>query len=581
MYCPISHKDQHTFQDHQGRLEYVLSRIERCAKTNPTVEEDAKPTQVATPQTPRHRDALSKKAPITPRHRVTVTGKPFTPRTLRTPSTPSTVPTIYNAARQLFVRSANPGRLVGRDDERKELDAFITKAIDSGSGGCMYVSGPPGTGKSALVNEVCGDLEEVDWVKKAYVNCMSVKSSTDIYGKLIEDLCESLDDLEGDEMQVLWKMFLPEKGASRTVYVVTLDEIDHLLTLDLEILYTLFEWSLQRSSHLVLVGIANALDLTDRFLPRLKARNLKPRLLPFLPYTAPQVSSVVTTRLRSLISANGSAAPDYVPFIHPAAIQLCSKKVASQTGDLRKAFDIVRRAIDLVESETSKKHQDELNEQALQLSPSKTPLVENMNLSSPPTSSTRCPSKLPTLASSLATLTPENAPRVTIAHMARISSSTFGNGTTQRLQSLNLQQKAALCTLCALEKKKRASPSQNIFATPSKTSNAAPTVRALFEAYCDLCRRDNALHPLTGTEFRDVLGSLETLGLVGAVEGRNGSFMMGVGTPSKRGRGMRGGGMGDERRVASCVGERELEGVVEGVVGGGILRGLLSGEGLD
>ena len=456
----------------------------------------------------------------------------------------------------------------------------------------MYVSGPPGTGKSALVGEVCGDIMEVDWVKKAYVNCMSVKSSRDIYGKLMEDLCDASCNMEGDEMQVLRKMFLPKKGASQSVYIVTLDEIDHLLTLDLEILYTLFEWSLQRSSHLVLVGIANALDLTDRFLPRLKARNLKPQLLPFLPYTAPQIGSIITTRLKSLITPSNSAAADYLPFVHPAAIQLCSKKVASQTGDLRKAFDIIRRSLDLVESETKKKHQDELNAQALQLSPSKTPLVDNINLSSPPIISTHPPTNKPSsLAASLASLNPSNAPRVTIAHMARITASTFGHGTTARLQTLNLQQKAALCALCALERKNRTSSSSsshnnnNIFfpTTPSKTSRTAavaPTVRSLFETYCALCKRDNVLHPLTGTEFRDVLGSLETLGLVEGVEGRGGSFAA-AGTPSRRGRGGGGGlsgGLGDERRVASCVSRGELEGVLEaGGAGVGILRALLEG----
>ncbi len=382
---------------------------------------------------------------------------------------------------------------------------------------------------------------------------------------------------EGDERELLQGTFSSKKDDSEAVYLVVLDEIDHLLTLDLESLYALFEWSLQRSSRLILIGIANALDLTDRFLPRLKARNLKPQLLPFLPYTVAQIASVITTRLKS---QNPSAAPsqaDIIPFIHPAAIQLCSRKVASQSGDLRKAFDICRRAIDLVEAETKAKHQERIAEQILQLSPSKAPLVENLNLSSPPSEIGRA-AKTTTLAESLASLTPENAPKVTIAHMARISASTFGNGTAQRLQGLNLQQKAALCALVALEKKKRNSPSNSIFATPSKTPSAAPTVRALFEAYSGLCKRDGMLHPLSSTEFRDVIGSLETLSLVTGADGKGGSFTL-PRTPSKKGRAAFGAGQGDERRFASCVGDKELETAVEGV-GGGILKGILSGEGL-
>lgn len=531
---------------------------------------------------------------------MTVPGKPLTPRTPRTPSTPSnSVPTLYNAARQLFVRSAHPGRLVGRDNERAELDEFIQKRVAARRGGCLYVSGPPGTGKSALVNEVCGSLKDAEAVKMTYVNCMSLRTSQDLYGKLIEDLCEDAAEiLEGEETAALQRMFAPRKRGG-IIYMVTLDEIDHLLTLDLEVVYKLFVWSLQPSSQLILIGIANALDFTDRFLPKLKARNLKPQLLPFLPYAAPQISSVITTRLRSLLPAESSAEPDFVPFIHPAATQLCSRKVASQTGDIRKAFDICRRAIDLVEAETKLKHQQQASQaeadaDKMDYSPSsKAPLLENINLSSSPSPSSKSPGTTTTTTTPtrsrtqrqrptdiLASLTPETAPRATIAHVARVTSAAFGNNAAQRLQSLNLQQKAALCVLVALEKRKRAMGASSTDGpgpspvTPSKhLDRAAPTVRALFQTYAALCRHEGLLQPLTSTEFGDVVASLETLSLVSAVEGRAGSFAAaGLGTPSRRGRGAA--VAGDERRVGSCVGERELVLALEGP-GGGILRGLL------
>lgn len=54
--------------------------------------------------------------------------------------------------------------------------------------------------------------------------------------------------------------------------LLILDEIDQLVTSDNGVLYNLFEWATKKDSRLVLIGIANALDLTDRFLPRLKAK---------------------------------------------------------------------------------------------------------------------------------------------------------------------------------------------------------------------------------------------------------------------------------------------------------------------
>ncbi|KAF2832191.1 cell division control protein Cdc6 [Ophiobolus disseminans] len=525
-----------------------------------------------TPSTPRHRDALAGKVAVTPRHRLIVAGRPLTPRTPHTPGTPRhTAPTIYNEARQVFARGSAPLALYGRDTERKELENFISTRMKGKKSGCIYVSGPPGTGKSAFVNEVCQSVSSDGSIKTGYINCMSVKNATDLYRTLLEEFVDITEIVEGEEMDVLKELFMQRKKS----YVVTLDEVDHLLELDIDLLYNIFEWSLQKSSGLILVGIANALDFTDRFLPRLKARGLKPHLLPFLPYTAAQISSVITSKLKALLPTG----TEQLPFIHPTAIMFLSKKVASQSGDLRKAFDICRRAIDLIEADTRDQHAKKATEITPSPTPSpiKAPLLENINLSSPVI---RSPSKLKAqqsvLASSLSQLTVTTAPRATIAHVAKITATVFSNGTSQRLRNLNLQQKAVLCSLSAMEKKKRASAGESVLATPSKSHNTAPTIKELFEAYTVLCKRENILHPLTSTEFRDIVGSLETLSLISAVEGKSGSLVA-AGTPSRRGRGNAFPGVVvEDRRVASAIGNKELSEALTGP-GMNILKGILEG----
>ena len=82
---------------------------------------------------------------------------------------------------------------------------------------------------------------------------------------------------------------------------MVLDEIDSLDSKSQEVLYTMFEWPSHPKSRLVLIGIANALDLTDRILPRLQARpKCKPELLNFPPYTKDQIVAVLTARLEKV-----------------------------------------------------------------------------------------------------------------------------------------------------------------------------------------------------------------------------------------------------------------------------------------
>jgi cell division control protein 6 len=460
---------------------------------------------------------------------------------------------VYALARDLFTQSTSPRRMVGRDAERTELRCFITDAIKSKKGGCTYISGPPGTGKSALVDEVLAEFKSHPSIKVANVNCVAVKAAKDIYGKLIQDFgldCLSADTAGKDHLRHL---FIPKRKSGSEAYLVVLDEIDSLLDGECEVLYDLFQCALHHSSRLILIGIANALDLTDRCLPRLKARNLKPRLLPFLPYTAAQIASIVTGMLRSTLPAESSADSDFVPFLHPAAIQLCSKKVASQTGDLRKVFSLIRQAIDQVEHETIEK--------ATALPspprPCTLPLAEipNLPISLPPTppkSSAMKPVSPQGLATqpALAQLTPETAPRATVAHMARLASSIFNNGTTTRLRTLNLQQKAVLCSLIAAEKKRAA---RDPFTTPTKSAGRAPAVKDLYAKYSNLCTRDEGiLQPLRSTEFRDVIASLETLGLVQESIGRTPSFLTPTNTSSRLGKNP------DERQLVSAVSEKEM-----------------------
>jgi cell division control protein 6 len=552
---------------HTVRNQYAPPSLENNENL-PTSEDIRTPFEFKTPSTTRFKDTLA--GSVTPKFRVRLGGStlltPRTPRAIH--SSPTKSGTVFAAARQLFVHLGISGKLVGRDVERAQLRSFITTAIESRSGGCTYISGPPGTGKSALTQEIIEQFNGEERVKIANVNCVSLGSVKEVHSQLVREFCPATLSTDHADKKLLADLFTPKKWKGTTMYLVLLDEIDNLLNDDCDVLYSLFEWSLQKHSKLILIGIANALDLTDRFLPRLKSRNLKPALLPFLPYTASQMSTIITERLRSTLPEDTIASKDFVPFVHPMAVQLCCKKVASQTGDLRKAFSLIRRAIDQVEREMVEKAKA-----SLPGTPTKRPLAEISNQVYPPSPPKSSPLKpwsieeifQPKLRTPV--MSPETAPRATIAHVARIASSIFNNGTISRLDGLNLQQKAVLCSLVAHEQNRA---QRNPFSTPSKSSNTVPTVKDLFMKYTILCKReDGMLQILKNTEFRDVVASLETLGLVHEWSGRSTSLLTPSRTPSRSGKNA------DDRQIASAVSEKEMKESLNGA-GGELLRGLFS-----
>ncbi|KAF9279193.1 AAA ATPase, partial [Mortierella antarctica] len=102
--------------------------------------------------------------------------------TLTTPSTstPTTALGYYQEAKTLFRRTTEPQRLVGRAAERDTIRQFCENHMLAAKAGSLYISGQPGTGKTALLKEVMRDMHpELNAaqhdVKVVLINCMTIK----------------------------------------------------------------------------------------------------------------------------------------------------------------------------------------------------------------------------------------------------------------------------------------------------------------------------------------------------------------------------------------------------------------------
>ncbi|XP_043861434.1 cell division control protein 6 homolog [Dromiciops gliroides] len=369
--------------------------------------------------------------------------------------------TCYQQAK-LVLNTAVPDRLPAREKEMDVIRHFLKEHICGKKAGSLYVSGAPGTGKTACLNRILQDLkEELKDIKIVMLNCMSLRTSQAVFPAIAQEICqESVSKSSGkDLMRKLEKHMTSEKVP---MILLVLDEMDQLDSKGQDVLYTLFEWPWLRDSRLVLIGIANSLDLTDRILPRLQARaKCRPQLVNFPPYTKEQIATILQDRLKQVSS-------DQV--LDNAAIQFCARKISAVSGDARKALDVCRRAVEIVES-------DVRNQTVLK------PLSE-------------CKSAM----SSFQSPVPK---RVGLIHISQVISDTYGSRIALSQEgaqdSFPLQQKILVCSLLLLTRQLKAKE---------------VTLGKLYEAYSKVCRKQQVA-AVDQSECLSLSGLLETRGILG------------------------------------------------------------------
>ncbi|KAK9966404.1 hypothetical protein ABG768_003516 [Culter alburnus] len=240
----------------------------------------------------------------------------------------------YQSIKQAL-HTAVPERLLSRAAERAAIVSFLENHVVAEKPSSLYISGAPGTGKTACLNCVLQEQKALlKGVQTVVINCMNLRSSHAIFPLLGERLGVSKGNSEARLEKLL--------TSSGPTVLLVLDEMDQLDSKSQEVLYTIFEWPYLPKSRVCLIGIANALDLTDRILPRLQAKpHCRPKLLNFPPYSREELNAIVLDRLTQ-VSGEG--------VLDAAAVQFCARKVSAVSGDARKALDICRRAVEIAEA---------------------------------------------------------------------------------------------------------------------------------------------------------------------------------------------------------------------------------------
>ncbi|XP_031385173.1 cell division control protein 6 homolog B [Punica granatum] len=380
-------------------------------------------------------------------------------------------PHHMSAVKEALHVSTVPCSIVCREDEQQRVLDFCKGCIEQEKAGSLYVCGCPGTGKSLSMEKVKQNL--LEWARDAglqppdvlSVQCTSLATTSEIFSKILGKIqLAGRTNISSPPLQHLQKIYIqkqPSTGGKMTLIIA--DELDYLITKDRAVLHDLFMLTALPFSRCILIGIANAIDLADRFLPRLQSLNCKPMVITFRAYSKDQILQILQERLMAL---------PYVVF-QLQALELCARKVAAASGDMRKALCICRSAIDLVEAETRESARE-----------CDFPLVGNKSLCGE-TSSTVESEKV------------QESAIVRIDHMALALSRTFRSPAVDTIQSLPQHQQITICSTVKLLRGRKKDT----------------TLGELYKSYLEVCKA--SLIPAAGfLEFSSMCQVLNDQGLL-------------------------------------------------------------------
>ncbi|XP_039227163.1 origin recognition complex subunit 1 [Drosophila yakuba] len=330
----------------------------RPKKTVQDEDEDYSPKKSVqkTPTRTRRSSAITKTA-TTPSKGITTATAPMTPsqkmKKIRAgelspsmqqrtdlPAKDSSKSELQLAREQLHV-SVVPKSLPCREREFENIYAFLEGKIQDQCGGCMYVSGVPGTGKTATVTGVIRTLQrlakqnELPAFEYLEINGMRLTEPRQAYVQIYKQLTGKT--VSWEQAHALLEKRFTTPAPRRVTTVLLVDELDILCNRRQDVVYNLLDWPTKSAAKLVVVTIANTMDLPERLLMGKVTSRLGLTRLTFQPYSHKQLQEIVTARLGGSEAFKGEA------------VQLVARKVAAVSGDARRALDICRRATEIAD----------------------------------------------------------------------------------------------------------------------------------------------------------------------------------------------------------------------------------------